>query len=771
VACGEGEECRAGVCSDPCVAGGGARCGGACVALAGDPSNCGACGITCGQGRLCVRGACVAPACPGAPGLPGRPDLFTTVRSKELLARDLDGDGLADLAVADFEGTVIQVLRGRADGTFAAPETIDTGTPGWHTFGAGDVDGDGQTELLVAASDAYAIDVFRVLDGAIVHAARLDAIAPYWPQVGDVDGDGLPDVVYRGGTVQAVTGAGGTWSLEDRAVWNVDGFALADVTGDGRADLLVVREGEPDVRVYLGSATGIIGASPGATPASAVYGPYGVQAADLDDDGDLDVIVWGYDDGGEVVSVLRNAGGGAFDPPEVTRLPPLDGGYRYDLLVRDLDGDGAPDLAIGELSGLAGGSTIRILRNRGDGTWELPRLVPSATAQALAAVDADGDGRLDLVAASAPNAGVQLLRGDGALGFPAPEIVDAQAAQVALADLDGDGRADVIATDYAAGTLRTFRSLGDRLAPPATYPMNVPQSLAIADVNGDGAPDVLVGGNAPRAGVDAGVSLFLNRGDGTLLPEVRLGGVAALRVFAADLNGDGVPDLAVQSDDGVAALLGRGDGAFTAPPAVTDASGEQLIGAGDVDGDGLAELVTLVLHGLPGTQEVRVRHLLADGALGDAAAYALPPVVYPYQPTGLVADLDGDGLADVLIATDDLVYQTLFDIVATGRVLLLRGGRGGLAAATPYATASAGGGVAAGSVSGGGRRDLVVLEPRAWSVALLPARGDGSFGPPRRWALGSQIETVATGDVDGDGRDDVVVGGMWLWVLRGGCAP
>jgi hypothetical protein len=165
---------------------------------------------------------------------------------------------------------------------------------------------------------------------------------------------------------------------------------------------------------------------------------------------------------------------------------------------------------------------------------------------------------------------------------------------------------------------------------------------------------------------------------------------------------------------------------------------------------------------------VRARALRPDGSLGDPETVPLPLFVDPYQPAGRVADLDGDGRADVIVAADDWVSGV---VMHTGRVVVLRGGPGGLGAAATYTTASAGGGVAEGSVSGGGRRDLVVLELRTDSVALLPALDGGGFGPPRRWGLGSEVETIATGDVDGDGRDDVVVGGMWLWVLRGGCAP
>ena len=220
--------------------------------------------------------------------------------------------------------------------------------------------------------------------------------------------------------------------------------------------------------------------------------PNAVLLADVDLDGDLDLIVVYFSE--QHVAVSLNDGSGSFAAP---RFHDALGDTSFDGAVGDIDGDGFPDLLV-VTKGLTSGS---ILRNQGDGTFAAPVAFGSDVAELFDVVpaDLDGDGTLDLLVQGSD--GVFALHNEGAATFaPAVLVYPVWSSTLLAADVTGDG-----APDLVAGPVLLVNKGDGTFSPPIDLEMHFqPGSIAVGDVNGDGLADL--------AGIaDGGITVLLSR--------------------------------------------------------------------------------------------------------------------------------------------------------------------------------------------------------------------------------------------------------------------
>ena len=340
-----------------------------------------------------------------------------------------------------------------------------------------------------------------------------------------------------------------TYPLDDAAM-----VATGDVNCDGLDDIVVAGGNSGStfsVLVFPSKGDGTFpaqGAKYDIPDPNTMASPNSLALGDIDGDGTLDIIVEGGIDG--LLSYFPNQGDGTFGAP-VT--PQFQSGDNQSLLAAgDLDGNGTTDLVVVGQPGLS----FHVLLNSGRGqfagdvTYQLP-----GGGVGLALVDLDGDHRPDLVIDSDLTAYVYLNDGHGGFAgtpttVPAPPASESGAeytSRLAVADFDGDGTLDLAMTSYDAsvsivpghgdGTFGTAKTYA--VANPASTPYV--EAIGAADLNGDGHPDLVLSDDSNSV-----VYVTFNNGDGTFGAFSRIAAGRLPRQLAiGDFRGDHVRGVAV----------------------------------------------------------------------------------------------------------------------------------------------------------------------------------------------------------------------------------
>jgi hypothetical protein len=317
--------------------------------------------------------------------------------------------------------------------------------------------------------------------------------------------------------------------------------AIADLNADGRPDLAVASGS--GVSVLLGYGDGTFGAH-----TDFGQGSESVAIADLNGDGRPDLAV-----AGGAMSVLLGNGDGTFGPSSDV------GTGGNSVAIADLNADGKPDLAVADWFGLR----ASVLLGNGDGTFQPQTYYPisGGYASSVAIADLNGDGRPDLVVTyvygryEGGEVAVFLGNADGTFGAHTDfALAGGRPTSVAIADLNADGRLDLATADaghfFSGYTVSVLLGNGDGTFGPASAFVTgpAPQSVAIADLNADGLPDLAVAGG--------GVSVLPGNGDGTFQPrtDFTTGALYPASMAIADLNADRRPDM-VTTNGGASVLV------------------------------------------------------------------------------------------------------------------------------------------------------------------------------------------------------------------------
>ncbi|MCA9539815.1 MAG: VCBS repeat-containing protein [Myxococcales bacterium] len=363
---------------------------------------------------------------------------------------------------------------------------------------------------------------------------------------------------------------------------------------------------------------------------------------------------------------------GEFCPDEGQALPGRLQAVR--VALGDLDGDGQLDAAAAAFDGF-----VQLWRNTGNRLADQALLAPEAVGPSDVVLgDVNGDGATDVVVAALTGRAIQVFEQVEGAFVPAGAVaLSGRPFALAGGDLNGDGRLDAITANFDRGGIDVLLAGPDgRLAFHAFVASGIePHGAALADVDGDGRLDALVANAGTHDPRQAGVTIHLCATPCRFAaaPAVAVGN-GPFFVDAADLTGDGLPDLVVAEygtpgaggyvgGDVVRVVPNRGGRAFGQGRAWPCGNGPTHLALADLDGDGDVDVVTadrgdfdFARRQTEGGATLTV--LLNDGrgGLGERVTLALPAA-----PTGVaVGDIDGDGVPDLAAAVFDARRVVVF---------------------------------------------------------------------------------------------------------------
>jgi large repetitive protein len=673
------------------------------------------------------------------------------------------GGHLASITTAAEDAAAFSAVRSGDTPWLGATDIATEGTFRWVTgeafgysnFDAGKPDNAGNADCVRYVADGAWTDA--ACGGSAAHASGT-----------------LCEVDLAVTTPAFATGGGGTRSV-----------AIADLNGDGLADIAAVNPANNTVGVLIGDGAG--GFALQATVPSGGAGPVAVAAGDFDNDGQVDLAV--VNATASTVAILRGTPTGFVAGGTVSIAAGA-----TSIAATDVDGDGALDLAVG------GSGAVQILRGSGNGSFTVQTTGISLTGvvASIAVGDFNRDGRIDLALTTPLAILVVMGTGGGNFGLPLSLALSINNRGIVAADLDGDGNVDLAVANGAATVSVFFGSASGGFGAAVNLTVaGTPQLVAAGDFDGDGATDL--------AALTGNFATLFHGAGRTFTPSglpIVTGGSGAAFAAAARLNADGATDLVVANatSSTVGVLLG-GSGGLAGARALPVGSGATATVSADFNEDGRADLAvidpiaakvfiflqsstgalvaggTISLSANAGSTYMLAADFDGDGHLDLAVVnvnfssigvalgagngtFGAPQNTSVARKPGkpAIADFNGDGKPDLAVpaATDNAV------------TILINAGGGRFGRVTDLAVTGTPVAAAAGDFTGDGKKDIVVASSGEANVKLIAGHGDTTFSAPISFPVSAAGQAIATADLDGDGKLDVIVtGSSAVSVLKG----
>jgi len=273
-----------------------------------------------------------------------------------------------------------------------------------------------------------------------------------------------------------------------------------------------------------------------------------------------------------------------------------------------------------------------------------------------------------------------------------------------------------------------------------------PASLVAADVNGDGRPDLICSIQSSNA-----VVVLTNNGSGGFALATTLSVAFPLSVTAADVNGDGRPDLiSVGNYTGTTTTISiwtnNGSGNFALSSTLTVTGNPHSVAMADVNGDGKVDMVCAYGTASYYTNFVSVFTNNGSGNFTLAENLTVANGSSPYSAT--VADVNGDGWPDLITVNFGNNTLSVFTNI---------GGSGfAIASTIPIGVFTEPVLVVAADVNGDGKMDLVSANSFTNTLSVFTNIGGGNFAFSANLTVGAYPDSVAAADVNGDGKVDLI---------------
>ncbi len=699
------------------------------------------------------------------------------------------GTKLAAYSLANFNPIYAPAKTKITTADFA-PNQDFTSLTDSYSVAVGDLDGDGKSDLVVVISGS--VSVFRntsssgsITAGSFAPKVDFTVTNPVSVTIGDLDGDDKPDLAISNGTSSSIsilrnTSTSGTIDASSFAAVvdfptgngsTPSKVAIGDLDGDGKPDLVFTSAMTSNVFVLRNTSTsGTIDATSFAAKVSFTTGgfPNSVAIGDLDGDGKPDLAVLGISTNS--VSILRNIStSGSITTGSFAANEDFVSGTTGSthLVIGDLDGDGKPDMALANPNS----NSVSVLRNtRTSGSIMAGSFSFAAkeefntgtTPYSVAIGDLDGDGKPDLAATNYSSNSVSVLRNTSTSGSITAGSFAAKVDiatgdnpnSLCIGDLDNDGKPDLTLVTPGSASVSVFQNIYPQAPIITSF---TPQSAKPGDVvtlTGTGFnttnTDNIVFFGATRATVSAATATSITAtvpNGATYAPITLLNTGTSLAAYSLS---NFTPIFSPAKT-----AITAGD--FSTKIDFTTGSNPFSVAIGDLDGDGKADLAVANA----GSNTVSVyRNTSGSGSIDVGSFATKVDFTTGSSPFSVaIGDLDGDGKADLAVTNfNSSSISVLRNTSSSGSINV-----GSFATKVDFTTGTNPFSVDIGDLDGDGKADLAVANNQSNNVSVLRNTSSsgsinvGSFATRVNFTTGANPFFVAIGDLDGDGKADLAV--------------
>ena len=585
---------------------------------------------------------------------------------------DVNGDGKADVVSVERDNGLYRYKFGYSNGSGIPtwdPVLSGMGRP--TRLAVGDLTGDGKADIVAVEPEGngkyrYMVGKSNGTGIATWNQVMGEMSYPHKFAVDDLSGDGKADLVavesqpngkyrYMLGTSN---GSGiGSWSQVMSEMAYAEFMDLGDLSGDGKADVLSVEnQGNGKFRFMLGTSNGA-GIASWSQVMGEMSGPYFLNLGDFSGDGKADIVSVESEGNGKYRYMLGKSNGtGVASWGSVMSGMGLP--VRSDL--GDLTGDGKADIVSVETEA-TGSYNYRLGISSGAGVSNWNQIVSwMRTPRATAVGDVGGDGKADIVSVESEGNGKYRFKFgfSGASGIVSnwKSVMSGMGLPNAFAvhDFSGDGKADIVAVEPEGnGKYRYMlgKSNGTGVASwnSILSGMSLPTRMDLGDFNGDGKADIVA--FEPDGSGKYRIMRGLSNGSGISSWGQVLGGLSYPRKAAVDdVTGDGKADIVSVESEGNGKyryMLGKssGSGISSWSSILSGMAYAEFLDLGDFSGDGKADVLSVENQG-GGT----FRFMLgtSNGAGIGSWSQVMGGMAGPYFFHA--GDLNADGKADIVSA-------------------------------------------------------------------------------------------------------------------------
>ena len=731
---------------------------------------------------------------------------------------DTNNDNHLDIVSANAGSGSVGVLLGYGNGSFSPVKTYPTGVGSTlYALTVGDVNNDNNLDIVASLYVPASVGIFLGYGngtfGTITTYATASGSTPFVVALADFNRDNHLDIVNsneNSGNIGVFLGNGdGTFKKQvtySTGAGSVPYFVtVADFNNDDYYDIAATIINVNEVVIFFGDGNGTFELARRYSTGSG-SSPYGIAAADLDNDKHLEIVVTYWGTG--YVSVLTEYYVAEFanQSTYLTGSAP----HPYSIAVNDFNNDGRSDVVVansgtdnlGILFGLANGTfdtpmkysigtdsypqyvitgdinkdnhidivsvnskndTISVIMGYGNGTFASQMILSTGVNShpyAMAMGDFNNDQRVDFVIANQGTDSVGILIGFDYGTFQSSAIYSKEnnlrPRAVVVNDFNNDNRLDIAVTFRSSNTLAVLLGYGNGsftdMISYSTGSDSLPFMLTVNDFNNDTQLDIVVVNSGSNI-----IGVFLGYGNGSFAIMITYFtglGSAPQSIDVGDFNNDGLTDIvSINTDNNnIGIFLGYGNGSFATMVTYStrDYSKPSAAAVGDLNDDGHLDIVV----GNHGTSNVGVFIGFGNGSFAIQMIYPTGYQSWPFWVA--IEDFNRDNQLDIAVAN--------FNNNNIG--ILLGYGNGSF---TNVATYSSGSGSApqclrVGDFNNDNILDIAVAMSGANSFVVLFGFGDGTFllGTIYSTGIGSGPFSLAIGDFNNDTRLDIVVANYLL---------